>query len=276
MSVRRIPNPVISVVAAVIAEHYYNHKDLNSLFIGAGAPGDAPEGNCVNKCEQWLKRCNVDPAVDAFEVLGQVLENFMELPHRSAAQDAVSAEHQRRRDRVHEILEQYGYSYQNGGTVLGAGSGPASKSLRKLLSENNLPGVEKEFQRALSAVESDPAAGVTAACALLEALFKIYLEDNRQDLPAKQNIGDLFKAVRSHMRIDTSHVADDDLKRILSGLISVVDGIGSLRTHTGSAHGHGRKSYRIEPRHARLTINSAHSLAVFVIETWSQRSTGSN
>jgi hypothetical protein len=133
---------------------------------------------------------------------------------------------------VREILSKYGLSYQTGGLILGAGYSPASKSLQDLLRAKDLPGVEREFQRALAVVESDPPAGVTAACSVLEALFEAYLEDNGLPSPAKQTIGDLFKAVRAHLRIDPSHVAEEDLKRILSGLISVVDGIGCLRTRS--------------------------------------------
>lgn len=71
-----------------------------------------------------------------------------------------------------------------------AGSSPASRSLQELLRSKDLPGVQREFQRALATVETDPPAGVTAACSLLEALFKVYIEDERQELPAKQSIGD--------------------------------------------------------------------------------------
>jgi Abortive infection C-terminus len=248
MSERKIPNPVIAVVADVLGSLYYSHTRLNTLFSEAGAPDDPPEGNCINKCDRWLKRCNEDPTVDALVVLGRVLENFMELRQAPAPWDeAPQKEHPGQR-RICEILSRYGFSYQTGGMIFGSGTGPATKSLNDLLRAKDLPGVEKEFQRALSSVESDPPAGVTAACSLLESLFKVYLEDNGLPFPGKQTISDLFKAVRAHLGIDPSHVAEEDLRRILSGLISIADGIGSLRTHAGSAHGHGRKSYCLEPR----------------------------
>jgi hypothetical protein len=63
---------------------------------------------------------------------------------------------------------------------------------------------------------------------------------------------------------------EDDVRKVLLGLGSIVDGIGALRTHKGSAHGH-EKSYKLKPRHARLTSHAAFTLAVFIIETWEQR-----
>jgi hypothetical protein len=66
-------------------------------------------------------------------------------------------------------------------------------------------------------------------------------------------------------------LGDDDLKKVLSGMFSVVDGLGSLRTHAGSAHGHGRLRYKVTSRHARVAVNAASTLAAFVLETWEAR-----
>ena len=61
------------------------------------------------------------------------------------------------------------------------------------------------------------------------------------------------------------------MRQIITGLFSIVDGIGALRTHAGSAHSEGRKGYKLEPRHARLAVNAAHSVATFVMETWDKK-----
>jgi len=54
---------------------------------------------------------------------------------------------------------------------------------------------EVEFQRALATVELDPPAGVTAACSLIEALCKAYIEDEHLELPSKEIIKDLWRVV---------------------------------------------------------------------------------
>ncbi|MFT6835524.1 MAG: hypothetical protein ACJA0H_001564 [Francisellaceae bacterium] len=46
---------------------------------------------------------------------------------------------------------------------------------------------------------------------------------------------------------------------------------GNARTHASSAHGEGRKLYNLKPRHAKLAIHSAHTLALFVLETWDKK-----
>jgi hypothetical protein len=61
------------------------------------------------------------------------------------------------------------------------------------------------------------------------------------------------------------------VRKVLSGMSSIVDGIGAFRTHAGSAHGRGRRSYKVEARHARLAIHAAHTLCTFMLETWAKR-----
>ncbi len=105
----------------------------------------------------------------------------------------------------------------------------------------------------------------------MEALFTAYLETNLIELPAKRSIKPLWKTAQKHIGFDPSDKDDKDIKKILSGMVSVVDGIGSFRTHDGSAHGGGSLRYRVSQRHARLTVNAAHTLATFFIETWEEK-----
>jgi hypothetical protein len=63
----------------------------------------------------------------------------------------------------------------------------------------------------------------------------------------------------------------DDQKRILQGLVSIVDGVGAYRTHIGSAHGRGQNPPTISVAEARLAVNAAHSLVTFVMELWHKK-----
>jgi len=81
----------------------------------------------------------------------------------------------------------------------------------------------------------------------------------------------VWSVVRKHLGFDPSIVEDQDLQQILTGLISITEGIGALRTHASSAHGAGKKIYKLEPRHARLAIHSAHTVVLFVLESWRKK-----
>ena len=263
---QQIPNAVIAVVGHELGSHYYNHGQLNKLFMEHGAPGDVPEGNCVTKCIDWLKRSNTDPEVDIFALLGGILEIFMEDQIRPLHQDA--KEWAARRERVRSVLTKHGMTYHDGGRVIGGDVGAPTKTLAALIRDRDLRALEIEFERAIQTIDADPPAAVTAACAILESLCKVYIEDERLEMPREQSIKPLWKIVQKKLGLDPAAVQDDDLIRILSGLSSIVDGIGALRTHGGSAHGRGRVAYRLEPRHARLAVHGAHTLTAFILETW--------
>lgn len=268
MAHRPIPPAVIIVVGDALGAYYYSHKRLDRLFAGAGAPGEPPPGNCIYKSQEWLRRASEDPAIDTDRLLGRVLTEFFEEPLHEWDHDAESKRKQR--EAVRQVLQDNGLSYQNGQLFGGAVGAPA-KTLDTFLRARNMPAIEQEFHRAVESAEKDPGAAVTAACAVVEAFCKVYLQDEGKPLPPKQDVQHLWQAVRDELGLDPKSLEDADLRSILVGLGAVVSGLGAFRTHTGSAHGRGRNPYRLEPRHARLAVHASHSLVVFLLETWDAR-----
>lgn len=173
-----------------------------------------------------------------------------------------------RRNKLHDILSKYGLKYTQGGRVCQIGVSRASQSLEQLLKSKNIPAIEIEFKRALDEIEKDPPASLTAACSIVESFCKVYIEEKKLALPKETTIKPLWTTVAKDLGFDPSQLEDDDLKKILGGLSSIVDGVGALRTHAGSAHGRGKTGYRIQPRHARLAVHAAHTLVLFALETW--------
>ncbi len=270
---KEIPAPVI----AVLAEHLPNiesHAGLNNLFLQAGAPGDPPEGSKAIKTQAWLRRINKESDYP-LSVLGKLIECYMEIPEQDEEDtvffgESFSKPKKLLKDKLTSILGRCNLKYISGGHISDGSSAP-SKSLQEQIAGRNIPAIETEFDRALSNVNSDPREAVSAACNILESMFKVYITDEGLDMPQKQDLQNLWKVVRSHLGFDPASIEDDDLKKILTGILSVVDGVGALRTHASSAHGQGRKIYNIKPRHARLAIHSAHTIALFVLETWDEK-----
>ena len=156
------------------------------------------------------------------------------------------------------------------GKITGA-VGTPSKSLEDFIRGNDVPLLEQEFMRALSNVEGNPRDAVSAASNILETLCKAYIAEEGLEIPAKQDLKPVWNVVRKDLGFDPSVVEDKDLQAILTGLFAIVDGIGALRTHASSAHGAGKNSYKLEPRHAKLAIHSAHTVTLFVLESWSRK-----
>jgi hypothetical protein len=155
-----------------------------------------------------------------------------------------------------------------GGHIVGGATGAPSRSLDTIIQERDLPAVRAEFDRALASVEQDPPAAMTAACAIIESLCKVYIAENCLTLPPDQSIRPLWKIVQAHLGLGPQSAATNDMRQILSGLAAVMSGVGDLRTHAGSAHGRGDEAFRVEPRHARLAVHAAHTLTHFMLETW--------
>ena len=142
-----------------------------------------------------------------------------------------------------------------------------------LIKSRNIQAIDFEFERAIKNIEVSPREAVSAACNILESVFKLYIEEHEHlNLPAKQDLQGVWKIVRADLGLDASILEERDLQEIVTGVVATVNGIGALRTHASSAHGAGKRPYKLKPRHARLAIHAAHTIAAFVLETWDERS----
>jgi hypothetical protein len=261
--------PVIAMIANLF-DQYYTRSRFENLFYQSGTSVENPQrGNKVDTVTYWLRSINTQEPEKALQILGKLIEPFMEGELYRAGIDADQ-------EALREALRKGGLRYIDGGKVVKASSGPgsATASLKSLLERREFPAVLEEFNRSTENVEAKPREATSAAANILEAICKEYIEE-QSDLvmPAKQDLSSVFGVVRKHLGFDPTSVEDEDLKAILGSLAGVVTGIGRLRTHASSAHAQGtsKRAYKLEPRHARLAIHSAHALVAFILETWEQR-----
>ena len=230
-----IPPAVIGTVSPILADAY-THAQLNALFMSVGFPGNVPEGNKIEKCRVWLRDGN-QALAEPLEAFGHLIAEMMDVEQAPTSGFPWSERDGKPlpdpRDKIRAVLAKEGLSYQRGGFILGAALTGPSKSLAGRIKADGVHAIEIEYERAYKTLESDPAAAVTAACAILESVCKSYLEAEGQPLPNKQVLGQLWGAVAGHLGLTPKAIADDDLKRILQGLYSIADGVAALRTHAG-------------------------------------------
>jgi len=156
----------------------------------------------------------------------------------------------------------------------------AAAALKEKAKALDLDSVHNDFERALTEADSDPAGAITAACSTVESVCKCILDEMDKPYPVNKDIKGLVGEVAKHLslspgRDDLPKEWEQDIRTILSGLFSVIGGIGSLRTHAGDAHGKGKNPVPADARIARLAINAANTVSLFYIETW-QRTTAKN
>lgn len=128
--------------------------------------------------------------------------------------------------------------------------------------------VEEQVQKCKRKIEEGDFDGaITNARSMVEAVL-IGIE---QDLAAqpeeyKGNLSSLYKRVYRVLNLDPSaEDLDTNLRQILSGLISVVDGLGGLRNRMSDSHA---TSYRAHRHHAKLAVNTANTFADFLVESY--------
>ena len=65
--------------------------------------------------------------------------------------------------------------------------------------------------------------------------------------------------------------ANETIKRLLSNLGTITQGLAELRNHYGTGHGKIAGTKGLSPRHAKLAVGAASTLAVFLAETHNER-----
>lgn len=137
--------------------------------------------------------------------------------------------------------------------------------------------VDKEVKRISENLSKDPADCITAACALAEAMCRSILLEMDCPLPKDRVLTSLFKAVQDPLGLSAREQNQStaeinvQIRTIMGALPTVVQGISALRTCAGDAHGRERGFPEIDIKTARLAVNAANTLSIFLIETWEDR-----
>lgn len=269
------------------------------IISGGAAYADAPPPVGLYRSgpqiEKFMRACNVDFSVDGSRLpsLVQCLININNsfrpedvLPRIiEAAADPRDFIHEPERhsavlDYLNRALRFDGFEVQQQGgrmRLVEAGKGvPVISELAGLSEVIDFDTVSRDLDRALASAATDPEDAVTAACSTVESVCRSILIELGQPLPAKKDVQGLYNAVKQPLglspdRSDIDPLIANDVRQILSGLATVVGGVGALRTHGGDAHGREKGYARVDARIARLSIHAASTAALFLIETWQRK-----
>lgn len=115
--------------------------------------------------------------------------------------------------------------------------------------------------------EQDYDGAITNARSLVEAIL-VEMEKVLVENPPRYdgNLIRLYKRVQRPMRLDPSRKdVSDSLRQVLSGLISVISGLSSLRNRMGDAHA---RMYKPSRHHALLVVNASRTASDFLCQTF--------
>jgi len=132
--------------------------------------------------------------------------------------------------------------------------------------------VMQQITRMEASVFDDPALAIGTAKELIETCCRTILQERGKELNAKWDLSQLVKHTSRELKLITESIPDEakaaeTVRRVLGNLASITQGIGELRNAYGTGHGKGAKHKGLSPRHARLAVGAASTLAIFLVQT---------
>lgn len=137
--------------------------------------------------------------------------------------------------------------------------------------------VQDNWNKALARREEDPEGAITISSTLLEQTIKFILDVEKIEYKKTDDLPTLYKKTQTALNLSPDGHTEETFKQILRGCISIIQGLGSLRSNDGDAHApstkRGLSGRPVKPgvRHAELSVNLSGTMANFLISTWIQK-----
>lgn len=145
-----------------------------------------------------------------------------------------------------------------------------NKEIKKRLSAEY---VTQQITLMESTIETSPYIAIGIAKELIETCCKSILEKSNITYEKKWDLPKLVKETIKLLKLTPDDISNkakaiESNKKILVHLSAVIQSITELRNEYGSGHGKDSKFIGLDPRHARLAVGSASTLAIFLLETY--------
>lgn len=107
---------------------------------------------------------------------------------------------------------------------------------------------------------------ITNARSLLESVLIEIESQFGEALKYNGDLNQLYKRVQKLLNLEPSRKdISDSLKKILTGIISIIGGIAPLRNKMSDSHA---RSYKPSGHHAKLAVNSVNTISMFLLESF--------
>lgn len=121
--------------------------------------------------------------------------------------------------------------------------------------------IEKAKEKVLN---NDCSGAITNSRTLLEQVVRD-LSSKLEIEYTDNNFKKAFDNLRVKLNLDPKNYELDSFKKIISGLVSIIDGLNEVRNRCSDGHS---RIYNPSNHHAKLCINSALSVAEFLVESY--------
>ncbi len=154
---------------------------------------------------------------------------------------------------------------------------PLGVSLAKKQKVFNAEYLSQQITRIEASIPHDPDLAIGTSKELVETCCKTILQERSVQFDGNWDLPKLVKATYKELKLTPDDIPDaakaaDAIRRLLSNLATVTQGLAELRNLYGTGHGKSATSRGLTPRHAKLAAGAATTLAVFLFETHEARS----
>lgn len=130
----------------------------------------------------------------------------------------------------------------------------------------------EQVKRIEAALPDDPALAIGTSKELLETCCKTILSDRGEPFSNNDELPKLTKETLRSLKLLPDQIPDsargvDSIRRLLSNLGSIGHSLAEIRNLYGTGHGKHARAKALKPRHARLAVGAAATLASFLFET---------
>lgn len=149
-------------------------------------------------------------------------------------------------------------------TMLASESAKLDAGMAESLKQMGNETLKRIWDEALDASHLHTADGLTRSSSFLESVCAAILRERRVALPRDKSMSPLLDECVKCLDWPEKD-ALSDAKQLFAGVKSICGGIGSLRTHFGTAHGASGHLPPLEASWATLAKNSSAAVAIFLI-----------
>lgn len=206
----------------------------------------------------------------------KVLQVFEAVLHRAKQLASLPDEHwqKQRQDEVDKLewcLRKDGFHWNDGRIVSCVGM-PSMQTIKETAVIFDSKHMLDQIRRMEASVESDPSLAIGTAKELIETCCKTILAERGKLISGTPDVSTLTKETLKELKLVPEGVPDaargaDVIKRLLSNLGTIGNGLAELRGLYGTGHGKHGSTSGLGTRHAKLAVGAAATLSVFLFET---------
>lgn len=224
--------------------------------------------------EQYFRTVDWTSSTQVKRVI-QVFESVIRRAEKLAAEATFAPEVQGQRKKELEklilFLQKDGFQWVDGRIATGVAI-PSLADIKETATAFDAKHMSEQIRRMESSVDSDPSLAIGTAKELIETCCKTILAARGMPVVGTPDVPTLTKNTLKALKLVPEGIpaaarGAEVIKRLLSNLGTIGNGLAELRGLYGTGHGQHGSVTGLSARHAKLAVGAASTLVIFLFQT---------